>query len=194
MNRSPSGLVVAERVLQHAIRAALAVVLLASCKGTGPDRVAQVAQAADSSDQLMITMSTNLTTLGVRQAHLEADTAFVYENRGHTDLKKIKVTFYTPNGVQTSVLTAEAGNYKIRTGEMEARGNVVVVRTDGARLMSSVLKYDPTRNLISTDQPYTYIIGEKHAAGIGFECEPNFVVCKSNSVRGSAGPVSLPGQ
>jgi LPS export ABC transporter protein LptC len=169
-------------------------IALAACSKAGPDRIEQVAQAADSADQLMIGMSTNLTAEGVRTGHLEADSAFVYESSGHTDLKNIKVTFYTPSGVQTSVLTALAGWYRMRSGEMEARGNVVLVRTDGARLTTSVLTYDQSKNQVRTDQPYVYTVGEKHAAGSGFECDPSFTVCKSNSVRGSAGPVSLPGQ
>ncbi|MFI5208174.1 MAG: LPS export ABC transporter periplasmic protein LptC, partial [Gemmatimonadales bacterium] len=128
---------------------------LAACGKAGPDRIQEVAQAADSADQLMIKMSTNLTNEGVRTGHLDADSAFVYENSGHTDLKKIKVTFYTPAGVETSVLTAETGWYRMRSGEMEARGNVVVVRTDGATLTTSILKYDQAKNQVSTDQPYT---------------------------------------
>lgn len=175
--------------------ALLACMALVACAKAGPDRADQVQQAADSADQLMIGMSTNLTAEGVRTGHLEADTAFVYENSGHTDLKKIKVTFYTPSGVQTSILTSDAGWYRMRTGEMEARGNVVVVRADGARLTTSILKYDQSKNQVSTDQPYTwYEPPDRHLAATGFISDPTFSNITTQALHGTAGHFTLPGQ
>jgi LPS export ABC transporter protein LptC len=172
-----------------------ALVVLAACSKAGPDRIGQVAQAADSADQLMISMSTNLTAEGVRTGHLEADSAFVYENSGHTDLKKIKVTFFTPSGVQTSILTSDAGWYRMRSGEMEARGNVVVVRTDGARLTTSILRYDQSKNQVSTDRPYTwYEPPDRHLAGTGFISDPTFSNITTQALHGTAGHFTLPGQ
>lgn len=173
----------------------LVPVFLAACGKVGPDRIQQVAQAADSADQLLISMSTILTNEGVRTGFLEADSAFVYENAGHTDLKKVKVTFYTPSGVQTSVLTAASGWYRMRTGEMEARGNVVIVRaSDGARLTTSIIKYDQSKNQVTTDQPYTTDQGDKHFTGTGFVSDPAFSNVVSQGVRGTAGHFTLPGQ
>jgi LPS export ABC transporter protein LptC len=174
---------------------AFVLCVIAACSKAGPDRIEQVAQAADSADQLMIGMSTNLTAEGVRTGHLEADSAFVYEASGHTDLKKIKVTFYTPSGVQTSVLTAETGWYQTRTGAMEARGNVVIVRTsDGARLTTSIIKYDQSKNQVTTDQPYTTDQGDKHFTGTGFVSDPTFSNVVSQGIRGTGGHFTLPGQ
>jgi LPS export ABC transporter protein LptC len=168
--------------------------LAAACSKAGPDRVAQVAQAADTADQLMIGVRTNLTAEGVRTAYLEADSAFVYENSGHTDLKKVKVTFYSPTGVEQSVLTSDSGWYRMRTGEMEARGNVVVVRTDGARLLTSILRYDQSKNEVSTDQPYTYELADRHVQGNGFVSDPSFSNITTQGVHGTAGHFTLPGQ
>jgi LPS export ABC transporter protein LptC len=177
----------------HALAAGL--VILAACGKVGPDRIQRVAQAADSADQLMIRMRTNLTNEGVRTGYLEADSAFVYENAGHTDLKNIRVTFYTPSGVATSVLTAEAGWYRMITKEMEARGNVVVVRTDGARLTTSILKYDQSKNQVSTDQPYTwYEPPDRHLAATGFISDPTFSNITTQALHGTAGHFTLPGQ
>ncbi|MBI1723071.1 MAG: LPS export ABC transporter periplasmic protein LptC [Gemmatimonadetes bacterium] len=172
---------------------ALAVVL-GACRGRGQDIVAQVEQAADSADQLMIGLTQYLTAEGVRQAKLEADSAFIYENSGRVDLKTITVTFFTVNGVQTSVLTARGGVYNLRTGQMEARGNCVVVMTNGARLTSEVLRYDQTKNEVSTDQPYTYDSGERHVTGQGFVSDPGFSNIVTQRPRGAMGSFRLPGQ
>jgi len=172
-----------------------ATVPLASCKGAGRDILSQVTQIADSADQLMMGVHLYLTNQGVRQAFLEADTAFVYENSGRTELKKVRVTFFqAATGDSASVLTSDAGTYQQRSGAMEARGNCRVVTSDGARLMTSILRYDQRRNLVSTDQPYTYISGDRNVQGVGFESDPTFSNITTQRVKGSAGRFTLPGQ
>ena len=174
------------------VRASVFAVL--ACGGQAPDRVAHVQELADSADQMLISMRTAITNLGVRQANLEADTAFLYENAGRADLKKIKVRFYTTTGIETSVLTADTGIYFVRNGTMEARGNVVVVRSDGARLTTSMLKYDQAQNQVSTDQPYTFDEGTRHGVGQGFTSDPSFTNIHTRQLRGSGGGLTLPGQ
>ena len=167
---------------------------LSACSPDGPDRVAEVQELADSADQMLIDMRTVMTNLGVRQANLRADTAFLYENSGRTDLKKVEVTFFSTTGIQTSVLTADTGLYFIRTGLMEAHGNVVVVRSDGARLTTSFLKYDQAKNEVSTDQPYTFIERDRQATGQGFVSDPTFSNIRTQRLRGTGGGFTLPGQ
>jgi len=166
----------------------------AACGDPGPDRIQQVQELADSADQMLITMRTSLTNLGVRQADLRADTAFLYENSGRADLKKITIHFFNPTGTETSVLTADTGTYFIRTGQMEARGNVFVRRSDGATLTTSVLKYDQALNQVSTDQAYTFVEGARQAQGQGFVSDPSFSNIRTQRLRGTGGGFTLPGQ
>jgi LPS export ABC transporter protein LptC len=168
--------------------------LLWGCRNGARDPVAEFEQAADSADQLMIHLTMNMTQEGVRQAVLEADSAFVYDVRGEVELRKVKVTFYTTNGVQTSVLTSREGTYFMRDGRMEARQDVVVNMTDGARLTSSVLRYDQARNEVSSDQPYTYDSADRHVTGQGFVSDPSFSNIVTQRPRGTLGRFTLPGQ
>lgn len=162
---------------------------------SGPDEIQQVYQAADSADQLMIGLRMYVTNQGVRQALLESDTAFVYENTGLTELRGIKLTFYTTTGAQTSVLTSKQGTYRGRQGQMEAREDVVVVREDGARLTTSVLRYDQNRNEVSTDQAFVYDAPpDRHIEGEGFVSDPTFTNLTARRPRGTAGRFTLPGQ
>jgi LPS export ABC transporter protein LptC len=165
-----------------------------ACKERGHDPVTEIENAADTADQLMIHLTVNLTTEGVRQAKLEADSGFMYEASGREDLKHIKVTFFTASGAQTSVLTALGGVYNPRTGQMEARGNCVVVMTNGARLTSEVLRYDQTKNEVSTDRPYVYDSADRHITGDGFVSDPSFSNIVTQRPRGTAGRFTLPGQ
>jgi LPS export ABC transporter protein LptC len=169
-------------------------ILTYACTSDVPGTSVAALEVADSADQLMIKLTTYLTNEGVRQAYLEADTAYVYEGRGQTELKTIRVTFYTLNGVQTSILTAREGTYTLRTGAMEARGDVVVVRTDGARLTTSVLRYDQARNQVSSDRPYVYDGPDRHVEGESFVSDPSFSNITTQRPRGTGGRFTLPGQ
>jgi LPS export ABC transporter protein LptC len=171
----------------------LLTLLLAACGGGG-QQVGGYAEAADSADQLMINLTTYLTNQGVRQAFLEADTGFVYETRGRTELRKVRITFYTQNGVRTSTLTSDSGTYNMRTGAMEAQGNVVVVRADGARLSTSLLRYDQARNEVSTDRAYNFVAPDRNIRGDGFVSDPGFTNIVTQRPRGQAGQFALPGQ
>lgn len=177
--------------------AALAVLLLAgatACDEPGLDAGLDTAQMADSADQVMTNLTTYLTNEGVRQAYLEADTAWVYETAGRTELQEIRVTFFTATGVQTSVITARAGTYNFRTGAMEARDDVLVVRNDGARLTTSLLRFDQARNEVSTDRAYVYDASDRHIEGDGFTSDPSFSNIVTLRPRGRAGQFALPGQ
>jgi LPS export ABC transporter protein LptC len=165
-----------------------------ACRGGGRDAIAEVQEAADSADQLMIGLSHYITNEGVRQAYLEADTAFVYETSGRIELKTIRVTFFAQNGAQTSVLTGREGTYQMRSQDMEARGDVVVIMTDGARLTTSVLRYHPANNEVTTDRHYVYESAERHVEGDGFTSDPAFTSIRTQAVRGRAGRFTLPGQ
>jgi len=170
------------------------IAVSAACRDSGRDAVAAVQEAADSADQLMIGLTQYMTNQGVRQAFLQADSGFIYENSGHIELKKIRVTFFAQTGAQTSVLTGREGTYNMRTGQMEARGDVLVVMTDGARLTTSVLRYDQSKNEVSTDQHYVYESTDRHVDGEGFTSDPAFTNIRTQGVRGRAGRFTLPGQ
>lgn len=167
---------------------------IAACSGRRTDPVAQAEAVLDSADQVMFGLKQYMTKEGVRQAYLEADSAYIYENRGHVDLRRIHVTFFSPSGEQTSVLTALGGSYNMRTNLMEARGNVVVVRSDGGRLTTSHLVYDQPRNEVRTDSTYTYVSADRQVTGEGFVSDPTFTNLQSRRLRGRAGGFTLPNQ
>ena len=169
-----------------------AVVLCAACGA--PDRnVAATATAADSADQTMFGLTQILTKDGVKQAYLQADTAFMYEATGRVELRHPKVTFYSVQGEPQSVLTGKEGTYFSRTNQMNARLDVLVVRTaDQARLRTDFLEYDPAKNEVRTDRAFVADKGAQHFEGLGFVCDPGFTNCTSKQTRGSAGRLVMP--
>jgi hypothetical protein len=84
----------------------------------------------DTADQKMFGVRTILTDQGVRNAELEADSAFFFDENTRIELRGVKLTFHTRTGERNSVLTSREGTYNTRQSQMEARGNVVVVSDD----------------------------------------------------------------
>jgi LPS export ABC transporter protein LptC len=168
--------------------------VLAACRSPKQDAVAAVEAAADTADQLLIGLTEYITQDGVRKAYLEADTAFLYENTGRADLKRVKVTFFGLDGDTSSVVTGKFGSYDWRTGRMETRDDVVVLLSNGGRLTTSVLRYDQTKNEVSTDQHYVYVAPDRQMEGEGFVTDPALSVFRTTRPRGTAGSFTLPGQ
>ena len=173
------------------IAALLGLLAFTACKG-GDAAIQTTAMVSDSADHVMFGVVTVLTNLGVKQANLEADTAFMYEASSRAELRKIKLTFFSSAGVQQSVLTADSGTYHFRAQNMEARGNVVVVKTDGSRLVTSVLRFDQAKNEVSTDRHYTYDTGTSHLEGESFTSDPTFSNLTTRRARGTGSGFALP--
>jgi LPS export ABC transporter protein LptC len=178
----------------RALGAAVALLLVAAtaCE-TGAKPTATIA-AADSADQVLLNMSHFVTNNGIQRSHVRADTAYFYSASQAAELRTVHITFYDPRGVQTSTLTAHEGTYRWRTGDMEARGNVVVVRTDGATLRTEVLRYSQARNQVSSDRPFVFDEPTRHIKGEGFTSDPDFKVVTATRPRGVGGKFTLPNQ
>jgi len=106
--------------------------LLAGCKDDAI-RPPVVVQAADTADQVLEGMEHLITVDGVRRTKVVADTAYVYESSQLSRLKVVTVTFYDPNGNETSTVTSDSGTYNMRDGSMDAWGNVLATTPDVKR-------------------------------------------------------------
>jgi LPS export ABC transporter protein LptC len=172
------------------ILAAAAVPLaLAGCRNPEQPPVNPGATAADSADQVMFRVRTLLTEGGIKQGELFADTGYVYDENSRFVFRKVRTTFNTPTGAPNGTLTAREGRYDIRQRVLEGFGDVIVVTTDGKRLLTPHLRFDQARNLVRSDSAYTLVDHGRRSEGIGFESDPNvtrFVCKRSCVVRGNA--------
>jgi LPS export ABC transporter protein LptC len=172
---------------------ALLGALLLACD-TGIKPTATVA-AADSADQVLFNMSHYVTDAGIQRAHVLADTAYFYSPAQTAELRSVHITFYDQRGAETSTLTSREGTYHWRSGDMEARGHVVVVRTDGATLRTEVIRYNQVRNQVSSDQAFVFDEPGRHIEGDGFTSDPDFKVVTASRPHGKAGgQFTLPNQ
>lgn len=157
----------------------LALFLSIGCQDTGTPQAPKAATAADSADQVMFGVHFFVTDAGLKRAEVKADTALMYDENTRTELRKVNSTFFDAQGAKNAVLTSRQGTYSSRLGSMEARGDVVVKATDGRTLASPQLRFDPTRNEISSDS--AFVLTETNGRitrGIGFVSDPDL-----NSIR-----------
>lgn len=175
----------------------MAIALLA-CSEQGVAPTARAVVAADSADQIIEGMTTTIVADGVRRSLVSADTAFIYQIRQVADMRRITANFFDVQGNQTSVLTAKTGMYQITLGTLEARGDVVVVSTDGSnrRLRTEHLIYDRATNQIRSDSAFVYDSPDGVLRGNSFYADPdfrNFVTRQPRGRQRGAGML-LPGQ
>ena len=182
--------------LLPALAIAVSLIAAAGCKSnrkTPP--ISNRSALADSANQVMYGARFNLTDQGVLHAQLVADTAYFFDDNTRVELMNVNATFYTSVGVKSAVLTSRRGTYHTATGMMQARGNVVVNSQDGRRLASPELKYEQSRNEISSDSAFVLTSPDRRLAGIGFRSDPNLQnVHVLKTVSGTAGTITIPNQ
>jgi LPS export ABC transporter protein LptC len=145
----------------------------AACQDTQAPPLAKEMVLPDSAEQMLFGVSLILTDGGVRRALVKSDTLLMYDDNTREELRKVTATFFTTAGEQDAVLTALQGLHSSRLGTMEARGDVVVTATDGQKLTTPHLKYDPSRNEISSDSAFTLTQGARVTKGVGFVSNPD---------------------
>ncbi len=151
--------------------------------------------AADTADQVLIDMTHYVTNDGVVRARVRADTAFFYQNSQSVDMRNVHITFYDTDGRETSTMSAKDGTYHWATGDMEGRGNVVVVGAgDGRTLKSDVMRYKQATNQVSSDQPFVFDGPGRHIQGQGFTSDPEFRNVTALRPTGTGGHFVLPNQ
>ncbi len=181
-------------VVRRAPRIAAAALLLAAgCKtGTTPPITARD-PLADSADQVFYHAKSRLTDHGVMKSELHADTGYFFDDNTRIEMRVDTTYFFTATGAPNAVLTSREGTYNTRTGNMEARGNVIVTGVDGRRLTTAQLRYAQAQNQISSDSPFVLTdTTHRQTTGVGFTSDPdmNNVKCL-RQCAGTAGVVNL---
>ena len=148
--------------------------------------------AADTADQVLFDMTHYVTVEGVQRARVKADTAYFYSLPQLAELRHVTITFFDVHGAETSTMSAREGTYHWRTGDMEGRGNVVVLTTDGRILRSEVMRYSQARNEVSSDKTFVFQGPGQHIEGDGFTSDPGFRNLTAKRPRGTGGQLTLP--
>lgn len=134
---------------------------------------ARTGTAADSAEQVMFGARSVLTSAGVRRGELVADTAMTFAAGTRIELRGVHATFTTTLGRPLGALSAREGTYWIVPAVLEARGQVAVVSdTSGRRLEAPRVRWDASRNELSSDSAFVATAGARRLTGTGFVSDP----------------------
>jgi LPS export ABC transporter protein LptC len=163
-----------------ALACLIALGIASACQDPGATPPVTARSAPDTADQTLYGIRLVMADHGVQRALMHADTGFTYDDNTRFELRTVRSTFYTETGVKDATLTSREGTYNVRSGNMEARGNVVVISEDGRRLETPQLRFDPGRNEISGDSAFVLTRPEEVLTGIGFVTDPNLTRIRIN--------------
>jgi LPS export ABC transporter protein LptC len=85
-----------------------------------------------------------------------------------TELETVRLEFFDASGDSvTSVLTADGGTVDETTRDFVAQGHVVVVTSRGLRLETTLLRWDPKQEKVTTEAPVRILDGPNEITGEG---------------------------
>lgn len=183
-------------MLSHRLRstargtaAVLAVVgLLTACSRDISTPVATQDLQSMDADYVAFGMVSFVTTSGVREGRIEADTAYIYEDDESAVLHRMRVIFYDESGRERATVTGLTGDWNRATDQMVARGNVeLFIHADSSRLESPEIHYDPQLDRIWSDS--TTVRTTKDgvvSTGTAFESDLSFENITIENMRGGA--------
>ena len=173
----------------------LAAVLLggSACQQAAPLPIASRKTIADSADQVAFGVRNLITDRGVLRAEVLSDTAFFFDENTRLEMRVVRGVFFGATGAKDAVLTSRSGLYNTRIGVLEARGDVIVVSTDGRRLETPFLRFDQRVNKISSESSFVMTEPGRSVHGIGFVSDPDMQnINVTHVLSAKTGAVAVP--
>jgi LPS export ABC transporter protein LptC len=113
-----------------------------------------------------------ITVDGVRNAKLLSDSVYQHQDSAQVQLFGVDLTLYDGQGGPSATVTSRTGALNERTNAMVARGNVVLLRQNGAeRIETEELHYDPQAQRIWSDVATTRTLNGAVQRGDGFNAD-----------------------
>jgi len=113
------------------------------------------------------------TDSGRAQWTMFAQHAATYQARDLVTVRGVRIDFFSDKGIKSSELVAREGELYQRSHDMVARGNVVLLTTEGWRMSTEEMHFLNSRRKITSDK---LVRVEKQGTvleGVGFESDPN---------------------
>ena len=126
-------------------------------------------------DQVLFDIVTHVTVDGIREARIEADTAYLWQDSASVALRTVNLIMYDEGGEERARVTSQSGLLDEDTQRMIARGNAVLVMAD-RRIESAEIYYEPQRDRIWSDSATVMVMteGNRVVEGSSFLSDANF--------------------
>jgi LPS export ABC transporter protein LptC len=162
---------------------------LAACEASTNSEVASHELLELGADNIVFGMSSFMTSSGIREGRVEADTAFMYADSAKAKLRQMRIVFYDDNGGERATVTGTAGEWDRNTDRMWAQGDVVlIVHADGRRIESAEIVYDPEQEEIWSDSATVQTLANGRVTrGSSFRSDMEFRNVQIQNIRGAVG-------
>ncbi|HBD98563.1 MAG TPA: LPS export ABC transporter periplasmic protein LptC [Gemmatimonadetes bacterium] len=179
----------ARLALEPLTRFAVLVLLagLAACEAPTSSAVASHELLEMGADNIVFGMTSFMTSNGIREGKVEADTAFMYADSAKAKLRQMRIVFYDEAGAAKATVTGTAGEWDRNTDRMWAQGDVVlIVHADGRRIESAEIIYDPVENEIWSDSATVQTLANGRVTrGSSFRSDMDFTNVRIANIRGA---------
>ncbi len=159
-------------------RELLGLILLlvsASACTEGDDQPGAVELDTIVADQVLFGVSQNIGVEGVREAMLQADSLFMWEDSTHVHIEGLHLTIFDTEGRQRATIDAERGQLSAGSNELIAKGDVVlVVAEENREIRSQELRFAPETDRIWTDSAFTMAVDGCQVSGTRLAANMNF--------------------
>jgi LPS export ABC transporter protein LptC len=145
--------------------------LMAGC--SGGKKLSASGTTGEIPDSEVDDFSVTETDSGRTQWILFSKHAATYQARDLVLARSLRIDFFDDKGVKSSELVAREGELYQRTRDMIARGNVVLLTTEGWRMSTEEMHFLNSHRRITSDK---LVRVEKEGTileGVGFESDPN---------------------
>lgn len=148
-----------------------ACLAVAGCNGM--PRTNPMSSRVEMPDQEVTDFVLTETDAGRPQWTLYAKWAATYTARNVVIARDIRVDFFDEQGARSSELTAREGEIQQATRDMTARGDVVLLTTEGTRMTTEEMHFKNREQLISSDRLVRVEREGDALEGVGFSSDPN---------------------
>ncbi len=142
-------------------------------------------------DQVLFDIVTHVTLDGIREARIEADTAYIWQDSASVALRTVSLIMYDDDGEERARVTSRTGLLDEDTQRMIARGDAVLVMED-RRIESAEIYYEPQRDRIWSDSTTVMVMteGNRVVEGSSFLSDANFenIYIQNQRTRSGGGP------
>jgi LPS export ABC transporter protein LptC len=157
------------------IASVAAALAFCACGEENPTPVASPELMEMGADQVMTEMELFITTDGVREGRVQADTAFLFNDSTTAILRNPTLVLFTDQGVPRATVTSLHGRLDTITYELQAWGDVVLTINEGDRRVETTeLNYDPDNNRIWSDSATVMYEAGRTIRGQSFQSDLQF--------------------
>lgn len=161
--------------LRAAFPVPAALLVLAGCGGDTTSGAGPTDPAGIMADQVVYGVRQNMSTEGIRDAILDADSMFMWQDSTHVHIMGLRLTVFDEMGARRATIEAREGRLNEASTELTARGDVVLTIVEGDReIRSEELKFAPETDRIWTDSAVVMRTGNCIVRGTRLQADMSF--------------------